>query len=183
MGIALCAHAILNEWSICSMCGMTIFSAKIEPCGAGLGCRSRRPEAQEDQTTVRPIFRVARSASGTALQARSKAFAPADVAQHHPNSFFVQMDGQEMSRIYPEGCCLLVDPTATPWNGCCVVALVDGRNIVIRRYICGNDTVILSSHSFQTASPDLMLNRRRVRVIGVVVWFQASHSIKVQQTL
>lgn len=141
------------------------------------------PAARERQADERPVFRVTRSANGTSLQARSRAYAPADVAQNHPKSFFVQMDGQEMSRIYPEGCCLLVDPTATPWNGCCVVALVDGRNIVIRRYICGNDTVILSSHSFQTASPDLMLNRRRVRVIGVVVWFQASHSIKVQQTL
>ena len=141
------------------------------------------PAARERQADERPVFRVTRSANGTSLQARSRAYAPADVAQHHPKSFFVQMDGQEMSKIYPEGCCLLVDPTAAPWNGCSVVALVDGRNIVIRRYICGNDTVILSSHSFQTASPDLMLNRRRVRVIGVVVWFQASHSIKVQKAL
>lgn len=141
------------------------------------------PVARERQADERPVFRVTRSANGTSLQARSRAYAPADVAQHHPKSFFVQMDGQEMSKIYPEGCCLLVDPTAAPWNGCSVMALVDGRNIVIRRYICGNDTVILSSHSFQTASPDLMLNRRRVRVIGVVVWFQASHSIKVQKAL
>lgn len=141
------------------------------------------PAARERQADERPVFRVTRSANGTSLQTRSRAYAPADVAQHHPKSFFVQMDGQEMSKIYPEGCCLLVDPTAAPWNGCSVVALVDGRNIVIRRYICGNDTVILSSHSFQTASPDLMLNRRRVGVIGVVVWFQASHSIKVQKAL
>lgn len=136
-------------------------------------------DAQPDPNE-RPVFRVGRSASGTSLQACAKACIPPDIASRHPKSFFVRMDGKEMSKLYPEGCHLLVDPTATPWNGCSVAALIDGKNIVIRRYICGNDTVILSSHSYQSTSPDLMLNRRRVRVIGVVVWFQASHDIVAQ---
>lgn len=124
-----------------------------------------------------PVFKIGRSVHGTSLQSYTNAEAPADIATRHPKSFFVRMGGQEMSRLYPEGCFLLIDPNTSPWNGCSVAALVDGRNIVIRRYISGNDTVILSSHSFQAASPDLMLNRRRVRILGVVVWYQASHDV------
>lgn len=124
-----------------------------------------------------PVFKIGRSVHGTSLQSYMNAEAPADIATRHPKSFFVRMGGQEMSRLYPEGCFLLIDPNTSPWNGCSVAALVDGRNIVIRRYISGNDTAILSSHSFQTASPDLMLNRRRVRILGVVVWYQASHDV------
>ena len=66
------------------------------------------------------------------------------------------------------------DP-AKPWNGCAVLALADGKTPVIRRFAEGNDMIVLSSHSYATASPDLMFNKRRIRIIGVVVWYQASH--------
>ena len=49
-----------------------------------------------------------------------------------------------------------------------VLALADGKTPVIRRFAEGNDMIVLSSHSYATASPDLMFNKRRIRIIGVV---------------
>lgn len=106
---------------------------------------------------------------------QQNACAPVDVAKRHPHSVFVKIKGDEMSRIYPPGSLLLVDTTAKPWNGCAVLALADGKTPVIRRFAEGNDMIVLSSHSYATASPDLMFNKRRIRIIGVVVWYQASH--------
>jgi SOS-response transcriptional repressor LexA len=90
-------------------------------------------------------------------------------------SIFVRMDYREMTRLYPVGSLLLVDQRARPYNGCTVVALVDNATIVVRRYTAGNNTVVLSSWSYDAPSPDLILDKRRVRIIGVVVFFQASH--------
>ena len=91
------------------------------------------------------------------------------------NGIFVRMDYREMTRLYPVGSLLLVDQRARPYNGCTVVALVDNATIVVRRYTAGNNTVVLSSWSYDAPSPDLILDKRRVRIIGVVVFFQASH--------
>lgn len=151
-------------------------------CSTSLGCERGRSRSARKASGRTPRFSCDALSKWHVAAGPLKGLCPRR-CRAAPSEKLLRPDGRAGTKIYPEGCCLLVDPTAAPWNGCSVVALVDGRNIVIRRYICGNDTVILSSHSFQTASPDLMLNRRRVRVIGVVVWFQASHSIKVQKAL
>ena len=125
-----------------------------------------------------PVYKIERSGNGTTLRLASHAFAPPDVAKRHPASVFVRMDYREMTRLYPVGSLLLVDQRLKPYNSCTAVALVDNAAIVIRRYLTGNDTVVLSSGSHDAPSPDLMLDKRRVRIIGVVVWFQASHDVR-----
>lgn len=122
-----------------------------------------------------PVYKVDRSGSGTTLRHAGHAFAPSDVAARHAASIFVRMDYREMTRLYPVGSLLLVDQRTRPYNGCTVVALVDNATIVVRRYTAGNNTVVLSSWSYDAPSPDLILDKRRVRIIGVVVFFQASH--------
>ena len=125
-----------------------------------------------------PVYKIERSGNGTTLRLASHAFAPPDVAKRHPASVFVRMDYREMTRLYPVGSLLLVDQRLKPYNSCTAVALVDNAAIVIRHYLTGNDTVVLSSWSHDAPSPDLMLDKRRVRIIGVVVWFQASHDVR-----
>lgn len=125
-----------------------------------------------------PIYKIDRSGNGTTLRHFSQAFAPADVARRHPVGFFVRMDYREMTKLYPVGSLLLVDQRVKPYNGCTVVALVDNATVVIRRYLSGNNTIVLSSWSYDTPSPDLMLDKRRVRILGTVVWFQAGHDLE-----
>lgn len=129
------------------------------------------------QAALLPVYKIDRSGNGTTLRHAGSAYAPPDVAQRHPASVFVRMDYREMTRLYPTGSLLLVDQRMRPYNGCAVVALVDNATIVIRRYTAGNSTVVLSSWSYDAPSPDLILDKRRIRIIGVVVFFQASHDI------
>lgn len=124
-----------------------------------------------------PVYKIDRSGNGTTLRHTGHAYAPPDVTGRHRASIFVRMDYREMTRLYPVGSLLLVDQRARPYNGCTVVALVDNATIVVRRYTAGNNTVVLSSWSYDTPSPDLILDKRRVRIIGVVVFFQAGHDI------
>ena len=41
----------------------------------------------------------------------------------------------------------------------------------------GNSTIVLSTHSYDSTAPDLLLDRRRVRIMGVVVWYRAEMDI------
>lgn len=132
---------------------------------------------EADSQTTFPVYKVERSGNGTTLRHFSHAYAPPDVAQRHPAAFFVRMDYREMTKLYPVGSLLLVNQRMKPYNGCSVVALVDNSTVVIRRYLSGNNTVVLSSWSYDAPAPDLMLDKRRVRVLGVVVWFQGSHDL------
>lgn len=124
-----------------------------------------------------PVYKVERSGNGTTLRCSSEAYAPLDVAQRHPVGIFVRMDCREMTRLYPAGSLLLVDQKLRPWNGCTVVAYLDNATVVIRRYLAGNNTIMLSSWTYDAPAPDLMIDRRRVRIVGVVVWYQADHDL------
>lgn len=125
-----------------------------------------------------PVFRIAKTRGHSGLIKNGEASAPLEIMKEHHKGFFVQILGHEMSKCYPSGSLLLVDPLLRPWNGCSVVAIGSEDAPVIRRFSSGNNLVILSSYSFGTAEPDLILDKRRVRILGVIVWFQASHDIR-----
>lgn len=138
----------------------------------------RKGALDHEQTPeARPIYRIGASGGGYNLVSVGKALVPSDVHQRHPDTAFIRLDGNEMSRLYPQGALLLVDSMIKPWNGCTVAALIDNKNVVIRRFSSGNNTVLLSSHSYSSPDPDIMVDKRRVRIIGVVVWFQAARDL------
>ena len=87
------------------------------------------------------------------------------------------MNNKDMTLLFPQGALLLADPAIKPYNGCTVVASVDNANVLIRRYSMGNSTIVLSTHSYDSTAPDLLLDRRRVRIMGVVVWYRAEMDI------
>ncbi len=70
---------------------------------------------------------------------------PADIARRHPKGFFCEVDGGGMSRAFPDGAMILVDPEVDPRNGSVVaVELGDGESYV-RRYYRGRDTLLLTA--------------------------------------
>lgn len=99
--------------------------------------------------------------------------APESVVLAHPHAFFLEVVGDCMEMSYPEGCLVLVDPDMEPCSGRAVAVEIDNEYI-LRRLVMGNDTMILSSNS-RTAYPDIIIQGdMEVRILGVVVWFQAS---------
>ena len=122
-----------------------------------------------------PAYRIVEGPSGSSLKPLDPVFAPMDVAEKHAESIFLRTNDAGVSRTIPKDSFVLVDPSASPWNGCIVAAVVDGTRMLIRRYSTGNSMVMLSANSYEpTMGDDLVLDRRRVKILGTCVWLQAT---------
>lgn len=99
---------------------------------------------------------------------------PASVADRHPNAFALRVEGDCMDRRYPEGCHILVDPDVEPRNGSAVVAEFEDGRSVLRNYLRGTSTLMLTADS-HADHDDIVVTAddAPVRTLGVVVWFQA----------
>lgn len=98
---------------------------------------------------------------------------PEGVVSRHPRCFALKVDGDCMNRRYPEGCHVLVDPDAEPSNGRAVVAEFEDGRSVLRCYYRGQSSLMLTADSFSEYEDIILTGDDPVRLIGVVVWFQA----------
>ena len=108
---------------------------------------------------------------------------PEDVVTHHPDGFMLQVEGDCMDRAFPPGCLIMVDPDMEPRNGDAVVAATSPGESVLRRYARGAATLMLSPDSHGVYD-DLVFSGddlAEVRLIGVVVWWQAYEDVRRQE--
>lgn len=106
---------------------------------------------------------------------------PKTVADHHPNGYFLQVEGHCMDRVYPEGCFILIDPDVEPSNGSIAVVSIDGEDYVMRRLYRGATTLVLSPESFDASIVDTVIPAESGHVVefhGAVVWWQASREME-----
>lgn len=153
--------------------GMTVSELLGEDApGAGM----REPVGRSGMV---PIRRLGRTHAGSAVEEipdDGVVEVPAGVADRHPHAFMLDVDGDCMDRAYPPGCVVMVDPDMEPWNGCAVVAETTPGESVMRRYMRGSSTLMLSPDSYEDHE-DLVFSGEscaEVRLVGVVVWYQAS---------
>lgn len=99
---------------------------------------------------------------------------PQSVAERHPGCFALRVEGDCMNRRYPEGCHIMVDPNMEPRNGSAVVAEFEDGRSVLRNYLRGSSTLMLTADSF-AQHDDIVITPSDppVRTVGVVVWYQA----------
>lgn len=99
---------------------------------------------------------------------------PEGVVSRHPGCFALKVEGDCMDRRYPEGCMVLVDPSMEPRNGLAVVAEFDDGRSLLRVYMRGSSTLMLTADSFSEYE-DIIVTQDDppVKTIGVVVWFQS----------
>ena len=98
---------------------------------------------------------------------------PEGVVSRHPRCFALKVEGDCMNRRYPEGCHVLVDPDAEPSNGRAVVAEFEDGRSVLRCYYRGQSSLMLTADSFSEYEDVILTGDDPVRLVGVVVWFQA----------
>ena len=101
---------------------------------------------------------------------------PKEVADAHPSAYFLQVEGQCMSKVYPEGCYILIDPDREPRNGSIAVVSIDGADYVMRRMYRGATTLVLSPESWEDGFEDIVITSTdecTVEFHGTVVWFQS----------
>lgn len=102
---------------------------------------------------------------------------PYEIHERHPRGYFLQVEGTCMSKVYPEGCYILIDPDRTPQNGSVAVVSIDGADYVMRRMYRGASTLVLSPESWDEGYEDIVItsaDERTVEFHGTVVWFQPS---------
>lgn len=106
---------------------------------------------------------------------------PFEVLAHHRRGYFLQVEGRCMSRVYPEGCYIFIDPERQPRNGSVAVVSIDGADYVMRRLYSTGQTVVLSPDSWDEGYEDIVITAgddRIVEYVGTVVWFQPSREME-----
>ena len=105
---------------------------------------------------------------------------PYEVWERHRNGYFLQVEGQCMSKIYPEGSYILIDPAQRPTNGSIAVVSIDGADYVMRRLYKGSSVLVLSPDSWEDGYEDIVIagDDHTVEFVGSVVWFQASGELE-----
>lgn len=106
---------------------------------------------------------------------------PYEVYEQHPCGYFLEVEGQCMSRVYPEGCYIYIDPEQPPQNGSIAVVSIDGADYVMRRMYNTGKTLILSPESWEDGYEDIVItlaDEHDVSLIGTVVWFQSAEEME-----
>lgn len=106
---------------------------------------------------------------------------PASVAANHPHAYFLEVEGDCMDRVYPEGCYILVDPDRAPADGSIAAVSLDGTEYVMRRLHMGATSMMLSPESNNPEHADIVVQQgdgRTVSLVGTVVWYQAKKEME-----
>lgn len=106
---------------------------------------------------------------------------PYEIIKLHPQGYFLQVEGDCMDNVYPEGCYILIDPEQRPSNGSIAVVSIDGADYVMRRLYRGANTLILSPDSHNAEHEDMVFtatDEHTVEFHGTVVWFQSSKEME-----
>ena len=106
---------------------------------------------------------------------------PHEIIKHHPQGYFLQVEGDCKDNVYPEGCYILIDPEQRPSNGSIAVVSIDGADYVMRRLYRGANTLILSPDSHNAEYVDMVFTaatEHTVEFHGTVVWFQSSKEME-----
>ena len=99
---------------------------------------------------------------------------PASIAAGHPNAYFLRVEGDCMSRIYPEGSLILIDPDMVPQDGSIAVVSIDGADFVMRRLRKGSRTLMLCPDSYSDEYDDIVVDpdEHTIEFVATVVWYQ-----------
>ena len=144
--------------------------------------RSPRFDAPANAIPVRgtsamvPVRVLGRTHAGQSMDEHESDYEaefPEGVVSRHPRCFALKVEGDCMNRRYPEGCHVLVDPDMEPSNGRAVVAEFEDGRSVLRCYYRGQSSLMLTADSFSEYEDIILTGDDPVRLVGVVVWFQA----------
>ena len=85
-----------------------------------------------------------------------------------------------MSKIYPEGSYILIDPAQRPVNGSIAGVSIDGADYVMRRLYKGSSVLVLSPDSWEEGYDDIVIagDDHTVEFVGSVVWIHASGELE-----
>ena len=112
-------------------------------------------------------------------EAERRVEVPASVCSRHPRAFALAVEGNCMDRVIPDGAHVLVDPDSEPRNGSIAVVETEAYQAVMRRWYRGSNTLMLAADSHEEQEDMVFdMDDGPVRVVGTVVWWQASEEME-----
>ncbi|OAB27851.1 hypothetical protein PMSD_23060 [Paenibacillus macquariensis subsp. defensor] len=101
----------------------------------------------------------------------------------HQEAFLLQVNGDSMNKVVPNGSFALIDPTEEISNGDIVAVSVNGCDATLKRFYKLQNTLVLEPDSYNTdhsaKSFDVnTIEEVTVNVIGKLVWFMSPFNIK-----
>lgn len=163
---------------MCALYGVRPDDITSESHGLASGTITIRDSPTMPRSDGIPVYKIVNGPTGMSLKETLLAHAPSSVESRHPDSVFLVVPNTEICKVCPPGDIVMVDPYLKPWNGCIVAAVIDRATILIRRYASGSSMIMLSTHSYVDSAPDVVLDQRRIRILGTVVWHQAQRDAK-----
>ncbi|MEK3969499.1 LexA family protein [Paenibacillus sp. FSL H7-0323] len=108
---------------------------------------------------------------------------PHFVFTHHPEAFLLQVNGDSMNKVIPNGSFALIDPTQDVANGDIVAVAVNGYDATLKRFYKLQNTLVLEPDSYNTeySAKSFDINSEEettVKVIGKMVWFMSPFNVK-----
>ena len=105
---------------------------------------------------------------------------PADVVDAHPGCYLLHAQGECMDNRFPTDCVILVDPHMQPRNGDAVLAEIGGYQTVVREFMRGTSTVMLTADSHSGHFDDIVAGPEDEPVVlkGVIVWYQSEQDLR-----
>lgn len=103
---------------------------------------------------------------------------PQGLYERYPDAFWLQVSGNSMNRLFPEGSLVLIDPTQEVRNGDVGVVFVNGDDATLKRVYFDGQSVRLHPESYDTEYMDRIIDSSdpdapAVRIIGKAVSFTA----------
>lgn len=99
---------------------------------------------------------------------------PHEVLDHHKHGYFLEVEGDCMSRVYPPGSMVFIDPDLPPQSGSIAVVDLGAEGYIMRRLYIGASVLVLSPESYNDEWEDIIVNGdMEARLVGTVVWYQA----------
>ncbi len=98
--------------------------------------------------------------------------------EKHPRAFWLEVKGNSMNRLFPDGSLVLVDPDTKVQNGdVCAIHMKD-HEAILKRIFFENDGVLLCPESYDDEYPtvfvsDISDERRKLIIIGKVISYTA----------
>ena len=143
-----------------------------------LGLNEVKGVVQQVRSPSHPMPVVGRIAAGTPREAIYQTGetheAPESLWEAHPDGFWLEVSGNSMNRLFPEGTLVLVDPDEEVRNGDVGVVFVNGDDATLKRVYVDGESVRLHPESHDPEYQDRVIDREdpdapEVRVLGRAV--------------
>lgn len=130
-----------------------------------------------------------RIAAGTPIEMEEGDFGfpcPTHLIEKHPKAFYLQVEGESMSRVLPDGCYVLVDPEQRDpvVNGRVYAVCVNGYDATVKRVRKLANGVELIPDSLDPTYHSMVYDStvegtETVTIIGRVVWYTIPYDFEI----